>query len=245
MRPVLSLLAVLALLACAGGASAVGTLAEVRLVDRASGRELPVVRHAGRRYVAGRPGAEFAIAIRNLAGEDLLAVTAVDGVNVVSGRTATTSQGGYVLAPGERLVIGGWRKSLDETAAFYFTRLDDSYAARTGRPEDVGVVGVALFRRRVPDPPPAALSEGSREQARAAQAPATAGAADGPLGTGHGRREDAPARRVTFERATQAPEEIVTLYYDSRENLLAQGILPATAHRPRAFPGGFVPDPPG
>ena len=42
--------------------------------------------------------------------------------------------------------IDGWRKSMDEVAAFYFTALPDSYAARTGRPDNVGVIGVALFR---------------------------------------------------------------------------------------------------
>ena len=44
--------------------------------------------------------------------------------------------------------IEGWRKSLDDVATFYFTRLPDSYAARTGRPDNVGVIGVALFPER-------------------------------------------------------------------------------------------------
>src|SRR4029453_5272839 len=34
------------------------------------------------------------------------------------------------------------------TAAFYFTDLGDSYAARTGRPQNVGVVGVAVFQEK-------------------------------------------------------------------------------------------------
>ena len=44
--------------------------------------------------------------------------------------------------------ITGWRKSLERTAAFYFTDLGDSYAARTGRPQNVGVIGVAVFQER-------------------------------------------------------------------------------------------------
>jgi len=35
---------------------------------------------------------------------------------------------------------------MERTAAFYFTDLGDSYAARTGRPRNVGVVGVAVFQ---------------------------------------------------------------------------------------------------
>src|SRR4029077_923714 len=46
--------------------------------------------------------------------------------------------------------MAGWRKSLERTAAFYFTDLGDSYAARTGRPGNVGVIGVAVFREKRP-----------------------------------------------------------------------------------------------
>ena len=46
--------------------------------------------------------------------------------------------------------IQGWRKNLARTAAFYFTELPDAYATRTGRPENVGVIGVAVFREKQP-----------------------------------------------------------------------------------------------
>src|SRR6185295_2747740 len=48
--------------------------------------------------------------------------------------------------------ITGWRKSYSEAAAFYFTALPDSYAARTDRPDNVGVIGAAVFRERVVPP---------------------------------------------------------------------------------------------
>ncbi len=72
----------------------------------------------------------------------------MDGVNVITGKTASPSQSGYVLDPWGLVDIDGWRKSMDQVAAFYFTALPDSYAARTGRPDNVGVIGVALFRER-------------------------------------------------------------------------------------------------
>ena len=53
--------------------------------------------------------------------------------------------------------------------------------------------------------------------------------------------------RVTFERATSTPAQVLTLYYDSRANLLARGIIREpiqVAPTPRPFPG-FVPDPHG
>ena len=84
--------------------------------------------------VAGRPGARYAVRLVNNSGERVLAVVAIDGVNVVSGETAGVGQRGYVLEPWQRTEITGWRKSDDEVAAFEFTSLADSYAARTGRP---------------------------------------------------------------------------------------------------------------
>ncbi|MBL7998181.1 MAG: hypothetical protein JNL32_06030, partial [Candidatus Kapabacteria bacterium] len=45
-------------------------------------------------------------------------------------------QSGYVLDAGGSADIRGWRKSLDDVAQFTFTRLSDSYAARTGRPDN-------------------------------------------------------------------------------------------------------------
>lgn len=140
-----------ALLLCgaAGAAGAVGNLADVTVVDRTENRTLPVYRHAGRLYVVGKPGSEYQIRVRNRTGADILAVVSVDGVNAVSGETADWSQTGYALGAHQAFNIKGWRKSLRRVAAFFFTEHRNSYAARTGRPDNVGVVGVAVFRRKV------------------------------------------------------------------------------------------------
>ena len=65
--------------------------------------------------------------------------------------------------------------------------------------------------------------------------------------TGHGRQEHSPARLVDFERASHAPAQVLSLYYDSRASLAARGVLREpvpVAPLPRPFPG-FVPDPRG
>src|SRR5688572_20410804 len=131
-------------LLAAGQALAHGGLADVSVYDRTEGRRLPVHWHEGRAYVAGKPGNEYRVTLRNRLHEDLLAVVSVDGVNVITGQTAHPSQSGYVLAAQATMDIQGWRRSLSQTAAFYFTALPDSYAARTGRPHDLGAIGVAL-----------------------------------------------------------------------------------------------------
>lgn len=220
-------------------AHAVGGIAEVSVYDRGDGRPLPVYWHQGQAYVVGRPGSEYRIQVRNREGADVLAVMSVDGVNVITGESAHPLQSGYVLAPRGRLEVKGWRKSLARTAAFYFTELGDSYAARTGRPENVGVIGVALFRRKAePLQPFGGFAPAPRAESRSAQESADAAA---PLGTGHGRIETSYARHVEFERATTHPAEIIAIRYDSYRNLVAMGVIPRAARHPMAFPG-FVPD---
>jgi hypothetical protein len=251
------------------GRNGIGSLARVTVIDRTSNRELPVYWRDGRAYIAGQPGNEYQVRVRNVAGEDLLTVVSVDGVNVITGESARTTQSGYVLGSYQSMDVSGWRKSMHDTAAFYFTTLPDSYAARTGRPDDVGVIGVALYKRKPPEPvtydPPRPMPFAKKESGANAPAPETAAPsapaapgermesrdssakraqADSPLGTGHGRREHNPTRWTAFERSTPHPIETIAIYYDSHRNLVAQGILRATPRPrdPQPFPG-FVPDP--
>lgn len=249
-------------------ALAVGTIADIVIHDRAQNRTLPVYGHEGRHYVVGNPGNEYEIRLRNRQRDDILAVVSVDGIDAMTGDAADWDQGGYVLGAHQNFGVKGWRKSLDRVAAFYFTALPDSYAARTGRPGNVGVIGVAVFRKK-PEPV-VRYSPPQPRGAAEADAPATAAAersAAGPvrddlagagaraeapapvqksarLGTGHGRSEESQVTMTEFERATRVPAEIITIYYDSYRNLLAQGVIRAPViARPDPFPGRFVPDP--
>jgi hypothetical protein len=248
--------------ACSHQAAALGGLADLSVYDRNEGRPLPVYWHEGRAWVVGKPGNEYQLNLRSRQGEELLAVLSVDGVNVITGESASAQQGGYVLAPGRALEVKGWRKDLSRTAAFYFTSLQDSYAARTGRPDNVGAIGVALFRKKRPEPVPfsqiapaapmAKAERGERSErndAAGSGAGAASRSAEAQLGTGHGRNETSHVRYVGFERASSEPAETVVIYYDSYQNLLARGIIPRyvrpTPRRPvpNPFPG-FVADPP-
>ncbi|MBL8391418.1 MAG: hypothetical protein JNN21_06035 [Candidatus Accumulibacter sp.] len=259
-----TLLAALPLAGCLSIADA-GTLVDISVVDRQTGERLEVHRHQGRLYVAGTPGSRYALHLHNRTAGRVLTVLSVDGINAISGETAATSQSGYVLSAGQSTEVQGWRKSIDEVAAFYFTSLSDSYAARTDRPTHVGVIAVAVFRESVaPAPatarpsrdnevgaagepaaaPPAAKAASAAEAvadeaARARQQPASR------LGTGHGERLSAPTQYTEFRRASEQPAEIVSIHYDSRARLLAQGVIPRPRQspQPNPFPAGFTPDP--
>ncbi len=252
--------------------SSAPSLIGVELYDRTSGTALDVYAYDGQRFVIGTPGHEYAIRIRNRSAGRILAVTSVDGVNVINGETASTDQSGYVIDAGASVEVTGWRRSLERTAAFYFTDLDNSYAVRTGRPADVGIVGVAVFRERARPAVSsradkvAAASPESRANEQGAQVPWAVGAkrlgardertpdiganaAPAPqLGTGFGRIEKSFVYRVRFDRDSDTPAETVAIRYDRRENLAALGVLPTPRYADRApdpFPAmRFVPEPP-
>ncbi|HEY9102709.1 hypothetical protein [Chitinimonas sp.] len=244
------LLPLLLATASLGALAARGSLIDLQVEDRA-GRDYREYRAQGRNWVAGEDGEPYQLRLSNRSNERLLVVLSVDGVNAVSGQTASYKQSGYVLEPGQETVVAGWRKSLDSVAGFYFTDLGDSYAARTGRPDDVGVIGAAVFREKLRQPPPViAYSEsakarppmaGMRSEAAPSAAPAPS------LGTGHGEIEDSYARRTEFERASNRPFETLAVRYDSRRNLVAAGVIsqPRWRDEPNPFPQqGFTPDPP-
>ena len=237
------------------------SLTDVSVINRSTGERLQTYRYKGQWWVAGKPGDRYAIELRNRTGERVMTVVSVDGVNVISGETASANQRGYVLSPGSTSEIAGWRKFDQEVASFYFTTLPDSYAARTDRPADVGVIGVAAFReyqepRPVMPDVPMSLP---REEARADRAGPNKSAAErsalnaapaapaAKLGTGYGERVYAPIRPVEFRKASSTPEDVVTIRYDSYQNLVAAGIVRVArrlAPYPRAFPSdGFVPEP--
>jgi len=234
----------------------------VALVDRDRGTELRSYPADGQRWVAGERGHRYAVRLYNDSPRRVLVVLSVDGVNAISGEDADPSQTGYVLNPGQRADITGWRKTQDEVAQFVFSSPSGSYASRTGRPDNVGVVGVAVFdeaRRWYPrpqpilrgraGPAPAAAEASAAADASASRIEGYSAKSQAPaLGTGHGARESSSVRDTDFERATRSPAQVLQLRYDSARNLRARGILldsPSRLDRqPQAFPNRYVPDPP-
>lgn len=158
LRKTLFTAVVAATAAASMSASAIGRLADVTVIDRASGQSLPVYFARGEYWVAGTPGAKYSVSVANASGARVLAVMSVDGVNVLNGQTAAIEQSGYVFGGFQRYEVTGWRKSNHEVAAFEFVASPASYAERTGRPANVGVIGVALFTERVYQPPVSSVS---------------------------------------------------------------------------------------
>lgn len=270
--------ATLSLISASFNAQAIGNMADITIIDRIQSRTLPIYKHNGHYYVAGKPGNTYQIHVENHQSDSIEAVISVDAVNVITGKTAKASQSGYVFDAYNGYDIAGWRKSEDEIASFYFTEIENSYAARTGRGSNVGVIGIAVFNKKpetYDTPPQATISRGdSNDMEKNAPTEAEASATQGTLrreraapsaqtdkalaakpeskklGTGHGAIESSYVTQIEFERATAKPAEVITIYYDSYKNLVAQGIIPKQKPtKPLAKPFadedniGFVPDP--
>lgn len=248
----------IALLLAAGPAAAIGTLLDINITNRDSGQQLPIYQHRSKMYVVGTPGEHYAISLRNTRGERLMGVISVDGVNVISGETASPGQTGYVFSGYASSDITGWRKSQQQVAAFIFSEEGASYAARTGRPDNVGVIGVAVFREqtrirqysgRGRETESSAKRSGERRQMAPSHDGAGIAAAPAPrLGTAHGEREESNVEYTDFTRASARPDEQIAIHYDSYQNLMAMGVIPRRTprheHNPDPFPNRYVPDPP-
>jgi hypothetical protein len=208
------------------------------LVDE-GGRQLPTFEHKGLTYVLGRQGARYLLRVRNGSSRRIEVVASVDGRDVLDGRPSALARRGYLVAPFGELTIDGFRVSGSAVAAFRFSGVESSYAARMGDARDVGVVGVAVFPEAAPRPQPLderAMSGGPVESEAPAAAPAPR-SADGlaagsaareerrkGLGTGFGEEHPSQVEEVPFERASSYPEALLSLRYDDRPGLVALGI---------------------
>lgn len=199
--------------ACASRSHSDGQLVSMSIVDRETGQVMTTHHKDGRNYVAGRPALRYAIRLANQTAGRVMVVLSVDGVNVITGETASVGQSGYVLDPWQSYEIAGWRKSDTSIASFVFAALGDSYAARTGRPGNVGLIGMAAFVER-PEPqamrqrrePSTAVDRLGKAESRTDAAKAQASASDvAPPATPVGRSADSEGAGEIAASATARP----------------------------------------
>jgi hypothetical protein len=72
---------------------------------------------------------------------------------VLDGGPRSFAKRGYLIEPWSTLRVEGFRRNLDEVAAFRFGSVADSYAAQKGQENNVGVIAVAIFPERGWSPP--------------------------------------------------------------------------------------------
>ena len=205
----------------------------------------------GRVYVEAVEGAEYALRISNPLPDRVAVALAVDGLNTIDARH-TTARGAskWVIQPYSSITIAGWQMSSTHARRFYFTTERDSYAAKLGRAEDVGIITAAFFRERRPvtiitPPHPRPLEnergEASKDKSNAPAARAERGQSAGQgrdraaapvpyesddyAATGIGRAVDHDVRWTNMDLEDQ-PAAVVALRYEYRPALVRLGILP-------------------
>ncbi|MET0283646.1 MAG: hypothetical protein ABW352_04230 [Polyangiales bacterium] len=210
-------LTVLALVSCAAPPRAESQALRTSVRDyelelRVDGDPVRTFAHHGETYVLGQEGARYVLRIHNHSARRIEAVVTVDGLDVIDGEQGDfANKRGYLVPAYGYVDIEGWRVTSEQAAAFRFAAIGESYAAKTGRARNVGVIGVAVFpERSVPRPRPVAPAPRYYEQeeyrgagadkARAESAPASRGAADEAASLGS-LRDDAPAKRSERRRS--------------------------------------------
>ena len=126
-------------------------------VEDEHGNSLATFVKDGRTFLLGEPGLRYNIRVQNPSSQRVEAVVSVDGRDAMSGQPGDyVNQRGYVIPAYGSLLVEGFRRSMEEVAAFRFTSPEDSYSSRMGTPQNVGVIGVAFFPERLPPRAPVA-----------------------------------------------------------------------------------------
>jgi hypothetical protein len=227
---------------------------ELEIVVDGSAR--PEYYHHGHTYIEGRRGDRYVIRVHNRTWRRVEAVISVDGRDVIDGKSSTLSKRGYVIPAHSYVDVDGFRLSMHDVAAFRFTDVPDSYAARMGTPWKVGIIGVAIFPERVyrPRPRPPLVSERKSKSApgdwyETEDSASVGGAEAAPrsrnLGTQFGERRTSQVSETRFVRQNWSrPSARLSLRYDDREGLCSLGVGAFCYHPHPPWPPPYEPDPP-
>lgn len=112
-----------------------------------NGKRCKQYTHQNKTYIESKDGSNYTLEVKNNTGKRILVVSSVDGLSVLTGKEAQSSDTGYVVNPYSKIEIKGFRHSDNAVGAFEFTKKtnNDSYAATKGDQRNVGVIGFRLF----------------------------------------------------------------------------------------------------
>lgn len=119
-----------------------------------NGNRCKQYQHDGKTFIEAKNGSEYIIEIKNNYWKRILAVSSVDGLNVLTGNAASEEDTGYIIDSYHSEKIKGFRFSDDEWAMFRFGFKfnGQTYAQQKGdgAEKNLGVIGVRLFYEKEP-----------------------------------------------------------------------------------------------
>jgi hypothetical protein len=217
-------------------------------------------------WVEGRAGSEYILRVINQTYGRILVAASVDGLSVMDGKAASLhSDQGYIIGARSSMAIPGWRLDDYSVAKFKFGGPESSYAAASGQPMDIGVIGCAVFLEKyfLPAPviyngpaygplvrgmsvfgptgnagPVGDMYATSCYNMSAGVAPMVKDCAAPSLGTEFGEKTGHRVTEVTFTRQEPA-HEVLSIRYGTKEELIRRGIdlnQRPEVGRPNPFP---------
>ena len=117
--------------------------------------------HDGKIFIEAKDGSEYTIELKNNTWKRILAVCSVDGLDILTGKTAVEGNPGYVISGMSSGKFDGFRVSDEKIAKFVFGKKGASYAAskEDGSERNVGVLGIRVFEEKIQPPPPVTIRE--------------------------------------------------------------------------------------
>lgn len=105
----------------------------------------------GRRYIEALQNAEYELRIHNPTGSRVAVALSVDGMNTIDARhTSAWDAHKWVIEPYGTISVRGWQMSSENARRFYFTTEGDSYGAKIGQTENLGLISAVFYRERKP-----------------------------------------------------------------------------------------------
>ena len=216
-----------------------------------NGRPLTEYYARGRTYIEALQGSEYELRVRNGSPDRVAVALSVDGLNTIDARhTSAWNASKWVIEPYQTITISGWQVSSERARRFYFTNERDSYGAKLGQTENLGVISAVFFRERnrviTAVPRDVAPPSMGREANPSAQSEARSEVQKAPLrnddyaATGIGRNVHNDVRWVDMNLESQSAGEI-TIRYEFYPELLRLGVVPRRSSREDAR--GFSPEP--
>lgn len=207
----------------------------------------------GRRYIEAFENAEYELRIRNPSSSRVAVALAVDGLNTIDARhTSSWEARKWVIEPYGTIHVRGWQMSSENARRFYFTTERDSYGAKLGQAQNLGVISAVFFRERravtIITPPTSGPYRKEKDtrtgEANTQSAPAEAGRDsakrsvqpypppdDESAATGIGRTVSNSVQWIKMDLEPRAAGE-VTIRYEYRAALVRLGIIPRQSPRP-------------
>ena len=110
--------------------------------------------HQGKIFIEAKNGSEYVVQINNNHWKRVLAVGSVDGLNILTGKTASEKDSGYIVGAYSSEKIKGFRFSDTEWAMFKFGYKfnGNTYAQskEDGSERNCGVIGLRIFYEKEP-----------------------------------------------------------------------------------------------